>query len=68
MMFKRGKYVLALEVRQAIYDTYIDHSAASADNRNNRASVQISKNIYIQRYDGIEIKTVQLEKSKNKLG
>ena len=68
MMFKRGKYVLALEVRQAIYDTYIDHSVASADNRSNRTSVQISKKIYIQRYNGIDIKTVQLEKSKNKLG
>ena len=43
MMFKRGKCVLAPEVRQAIYDTWIDHSVASTDNRNNCASVQNQK-------------------------
>ena len=68
MMFKRGKCVLAPEVRQAIYDTWIDHSVASTDNRNNCASVQISKKEYIQRYNRIENKTVQLEESKNKHG
>ena len=68
MMFKQGKCVLAPEVRQVIYDTWTDHSVASIDNRNNCASVQISKIENIQRYNGIENKTVQLEESKNMCG
>ena len=68
MMFIQGKSVLAPEVRQAIYDTWIDHSIASTDNRNNHASVQTSKKEYIQRHYGIENKTFQLEESKNKHG
>ena len=68
MMFKQGKSVLAPEVRQAIYDTWIDHSIASTDNRNNHASVQTSKKEYIQRHYGIENKTFQLEESKKKHG
>ena len=63
---KQGKLVLVPEVTQAIYDTWTDHSVAATDNRNNRASVQISKKEYIQRYNGIENKTVQSEESKNK--
>ena len=68
MMFKQGKCVLAPEVRQVIYDTWTDHSVASTDNRNNCASVPISKIENIQRYNGIENKTVQLEESKNMCG
>ena len=68
MKSKRGRWTLSPEIRQAVYDTWIDHTVASTDNRNNRATVQISKMEYLQRYHGIENKTVQVEEKKNKRG
>ena len=68
MKFKRGRWTLSLEVRQAVYDTWIDHTITSTDNRNNRATLQISKMEHLQRYHGIENKTVQVEEKKNKRG
>ena len=68
MKSKRGGRTLSLEVRQTVSDTWIDHTVASTDNRNNRATVQISKMEYLQRHHGIEYKIVQVEEKMNKRG
>ena len=65
---KRGRWTLSPEVRQSIYDTWIQSSIPTTDNRNSRATIQISKHIYFQRYNDIENKTICIEKKKNKRG
>ena len=60
MELNRGKATLPAELRQKVYDTSVENTVASADNRNARAAVCISKAEYIKRYHGIEKKTVQV--------
>ena len=60
MELNRGKSTLPAELRQKVYDTSVENTVASADNRSARAAVCISKAEYIKRYHGIEKKTVQV--------
>ena len=51
---ERGKWSLSLDVRQQIYDIWIENSQPSTDNRNDRCRVKIPKMDYLKKYYGIE--------------
>ena len=50
----RGKSELPLEVRQAIYDTWVENSISSTDCRNGRNVINIRKRKYFSLYRDIE--------------
>ena len=62
----RGKWALSNEIRQDIYDTWVENITPSTDDRNDRVSVKIAKLAYLKKYKEIENKTVQLKEEKNK--
>ena len=64
----RGKWALSNEIRQDIYDTWVENITPSTDDRNDRVSVKIAKLAYLKKYKEIENKTVQLKEGKNKRG
>ena len=61
----RGKWTLSLDVKQKIYDTWIENSQTSTDNRNDRCKVKIPKMDYIKKYSGLINKDI-IEEIKNK--
>ena len=66
MESNRENAILPAEVGQIVYDTSVENSVASTDNRNKIAAVHICKSKHVKRYHGIENKTVQAEEKKNK--
>ena len=53
MSESRGRPKLGIDVRQKIYDTWIDNATPSTDNRNNRCEVKISEQEYLEKYSGL---------------
>ena len=62
----RGKNELPLEVRQAIYDTWVENSISSTDWCNGRNVINISRHKYFSLYHDIENKKIVVEKKKIK--
>ena len=60
----RGKNELPLEVRQAIYDTWVENSISSTDCHNGQNVINISKHKYFSLYHDIENKKIVVEKKK----
>ena len=61
-----GKATLPAEVHQTVYDTCVENTVTSTDNRNTIAAACISEVEYVKQYHGIENKTVQVEEKKKK--
>ena len=68
MREERGRWSIDLHTRQQIYNLWIEHSQASADDRNDQCKVKISKMDYIKKYTGIENKNIIIEEIINKRG
>ena len=64
----RGRLSIDLESRQKIYDTWIENSQASTDNRNDRCKVKISKLDFIKKFYGIENSNMIIEEQTNQRG
>ena len=56
---------MALDVRQIIYDEWLENSIYTADRQNGRDTVRIRKIQYLEQYNGIK-NTPELSESKNK--
>ena len=64
----RDRWSIDLEVRQQIYNLWLEHSQPSTDNRNDRCKVKISKLDYLKKYTGIENNAILIEEVTNKRG
>ena len=68
MVETRGRPKLTLEIRQAIYNTWLDNAQTSTDNRNNRCQVKISLEEYQEKYEGLVSDQVELHHLVNRRG
>ena len=50
---QRGNSSLSPEVRQAVYDMWVENCIPSPDARNSRCLVKISKLLYLKKYGGL---------------
>ena len=64
----RGKSELLLEVRQNIYDTWVENSIMSTECRNGQNVINISKHKYFLIYDKIQNRKGDVEEKTNKRG
>ena len=64
----KGKSELLLEVRQNIYDTWVENIIVSTDCRNGQNFINISKHKYFLIYDKIQNRKVDVEEKTNKRG
>lgn len=64
----RGRPKLPLETRQRIYDTWLENSQPSTDNRNNRCQVKLSAEEFEERFSGLTHKDVEIHHVVNKRG
>ena len=62
----RGKWGLPTQVRQKIYDMWVENAIPSTDNRNNRGQVKIPKLEFLRRYKDIKHKNVELNEEVSK--
>ena len=56
---------LSSEVRQAVYDMWVENCIPSTDARNSRCLVKISKLLYLKKYGGL-VNKITINETKNR--
>ena len=56
------------EIRQSVYDIWIEHSVNSTDARNGSNTVKITKLQYLRLYSGLQNENIKIEERANKRG
>ena len=64
---KRGRPCIDVNIKQLIYDTYINNSIISVDRRNGRDHVTMSLKMFNKRYNGIHCSKVSISEDNMKV-
>ena len=56
------------EIRQSVYDIWLEHSVYSSDGRSGRNTVKISKLQYLRLYSDLNNENIKIEETANKRG
>ena len=64
----RGRKNLSGEIRQSVYDIWIEHSVNSTDGRNGKNTVKITNLQYLRLYSGLNNENIKIEERANKRG
>ena len=56
------------EIRESVYDIWIEHSVNSTDGRNSRNAVKITRLQYLRLYSGLSNEKIKIEERVNKRG
>ena len=70
MEFKEvpGRNKIPIEIQSKIFNTWIENSIVSTDDRNSQNVVNISKRQFLQKYGEIQSNLAELAEEKNKRG
>ena len=63
-----GRKKLSDEIRQSLYDIWIEHSVNSIDGRNGRNTVKTTKLQYLRLYSDLNNENIKIEERANKRG
>ena len=64
----RGRKNLSGEIRQSVYDIWIEHSVNSTDGRNGKNTVKITNLQYLRLCSDLNNENIKIEKRANKRG